>query len=99
HINQYFCVPRAKFIGVTPQDIVDYKLPTHPLKEVDIKRLKDAIKNDPFILGHKEWKKALDLMAKLKVRAEQQALAAWGLNYVIDNYLPDKMKNDKTWLP
>ncbi|MBN2421443.1 DNA topoisomerase VI, partial [Candidatus Woesearchaeota archaeon] len=33
HINRYFCVPRAKFLGVTPQDILDYKLPTHPLKE------------------------------------------------------------------
>jgi DNA topoisomerase VI subunit A len=99
HINQYFCVPKAKFLGITPQDIIDYKLPTHPLKDIDIKRLKDAIKNDPFIMAHKEWVRALELMAKMKVRAEQQALAAWGLNYVIDKYLPDKMKNDKTWLP
>ena len=43
HINEFFCVPVARFIGVTPQDIVDYKLPTHNLKEVDIKRGKDAI--------------------------------------------------------
>ena len=43
--------------------------------------------------------KALQQMAKMKVRAEQQALAAWGLNYVIDKYLPDKVKNQKTWLP
>ncbi|MFT4303168.1 MAG: DNA topoisomerase VI [Candidatus Woesearchaeota archaeon] len=99
HINKYFCVPQAQFIGVTPQDIIDYKLPTHPLKDVDIKRLKDAVKNDPFIKHHKEWCKALDLMAKLKKRAEQQALAAWGLNYVIDKYLPDKLKDKKTWLP
>lgn len=103
HINKFFCVPRAKFLGVTPQDIIDYKLPTHPLKEVDIKRLKDAIKNDPFIKTHKQWINALDLMAKIKSRAEQQALAAWGLNYVIDKYLPDKIKDiekdGKTWLP
>jgi len=99
HINKYFCVPKAKFIGVTPQDIIEYKLPTHPLKDVDIKRLKDAIKNDPFIKAHKPWKKALELQAKMKTRAEQQALAAWGLNYVITKYLPDKLKNDKTWLP
>ena len=99
HINKYFCVPQAKFIGVTPQDIIEYKLPTHPLKEVDIKRLKDAIKNDPFIKAHKEWDRALLLMLKLKVRAEQQALAAWGLNYVIDKYLPDKLKDNKSWLP
>lgn len=99
HINQFFCVPQAKFIGVTPQDILDYKLPTHPLKDVDIKRLKDAIKNDPFIKSHKQWIKALELQLKLKQRAEQQALAAWGLNYVMETYLPDKLKDNKTWLP
>jgi len=32
HINEYFCVPKAKYLGVTPQDVIDYKLPTHPLK-------------------------------------------------------------------
>jgi len=99
HINKYFCVPKAKFIGITPQDIINYKLPTHPLKDVDIKKIKDLIKNDPFIQHHKEWQKALQQMAQMKVRAEQQALAKWGLNYVIDKYLPDKIKNQKTWLP
>jgi len=99
HINEFFCVPRAQFIGITPQDIIDYKLPSHPLKDVDIKKIKDLIKNDPFIKHHKEWQKALQQMAKMKVRAEQQALAKWGLNYVVDKYLPDKIKNKKTWLP
>src|SRR3989338_4055305 len=99
HINEYFCVPQAKFLGVTPQDIIDYKLPTHPLKDVDIKRGKDALKNDPFIQHHKEWRQALEQMNKMKVRSEQQALAKWGLNYVIEKYLPEKLKNPKTWLP
>ena len=99
HINKYFCVPEAKFLGVTPRDIVDYKLPTHPLKEVDIKRAKDALKNDPFVKTHKEWQKEIELMLNMKVRAEQQALAKWGLNYVIDKYLPEKMKNTDKFLP
>ncbi|MBR9699390.1 DNA topoisomerase IV subunit A [Candidatus Woesearchaeota archaeon] len=99
HINKYFCVPSAKFIGITPQDIIDYKLPSHPLKDVDIKRIKDAIKNDPFIKHHKPWQKAFKQMAQMKVRAEQQALAKWGLNYVIEKYLPEKLKDQKTWLP
>lgn len=99
HVNEYFCVPNAKFIGVTPQDIEEYKLPSHPLKEVDVKKIKDLVKNDPFIKAHKEWQKALTQMAKMKVRAEQQALAKWGLNYVIDTYLPEKMKKPETWLP
>jgi len=99
HINEFFCVPQAKFLGVTPADIENYKLPTHPLKDVDIKRLKDGIKNDPFIKHHKEWEKALQKMYKMKKRAEQQAFAAHSLNYVIDVYLPEKLKNPKTWLP
>jgi DNA topoisomerase-6 subunit A len=99
HINRYFCVPGAKFIGITAQDILDYKLPTHPLKEVDIKRVKDGMKNDPFVRHHKEWQKNLNLLVKLKKRAEQQALAKHGLNYVISDYLPNKLKDQKTWLP
>jgi DNA topoisomerase-6 subunit A len=99
HINQYFCVPHAKYLGVTPQDIIDYKLPTHKLKEVDIKRAKDALKNDPFVKQHKEWIKAVKLMLKMGVRAEQQALAKWGLNYVMEEYLPQKLKNPKSFLP
>ncbi len=99
HINEFFCVPNAKFIGVTPQDIIDYNLPTHPLKDIDIKRIKDGLKNDPFVQHYKEWQKALQLMVKLKKRAEQQAFSSKHLNYVLDRYLPDKLKNHKTWLP
>jgi len=99
HINEFFCVPNAQFIGVTPQDIVDFKLPTHPLKDVDIKRVRDGMKNDPFVNHHKEWQKALKQIVLMKKRAEQQALAAWGLNFVMSDYLPKKLKNPKTWLP
>jgi len=99
HINEYFCVPQAKFIGVTPQDIIDYKLPTHALKDHDIKRAKDALKNDPFVKHFKEWQKAIEMMIKMKKRVEQQAFAKHGLNFVITNYLPEKLKNPKSWLP
>jgi DNA topoisomerase VI subunit A len=99
HINRFFCVPQASFLGVTPQDIVDYKLPTHPLKDVDVKRAKDALKNDPFFRIHKPWAKALESLIKMGVRAEQQALARWGLNYVLEEYLPAKLKHTERFLP
>jgi len=99
HINRFFCVPHATFLGVTPQDIVEYELPTHPLKDVDVKRAKDALKNDPFFKQHKPWQKALEQLLKMGVRAEQQALARWGLNYVIDEYLPRKLKDTSKFLP
>ena len=99
HLSQFFCVPQAQFLGVTPQDIVDYELPTHPLQDVDIKRAKDALKNDPFFQSHKPWQKALNDLLKMGVRAEQQALAKWGLNYVIEEYLPAKLENPAQFLP
>lgn len=99
HINEFFCVPKAKFLGVTPGDITDYKLPSHPLKDVDIKRAKDALKNDPFVQHYKEWQNAIKQMIQMKVRAEQQALAKHGLNFVISDYLPKKIKDQKSWLP
>jgi len=70
---------------------VDYKLPTHPLKEVDIKRARDAIKNDPFFPASQEMGRGDGAPAENGVRAEQQALAKHGLNYVIDQYLPEKL--------
>jgi len=99
HLNAFFCVPQARYLGVTPQDIIDYKLPTHPLKDVDEKRARDAIKNDPFFQHHKPWVRAMEQLLKMGVRAEQQALAKWGLNYVIEKYLPEKLKHTNRFLP
>ena len=99
HLNQYFCVPRVSFLGVTPQDVIDYDLPTHPLKEVDIKRAKDALKNDPFVKYHKPWQKSINQMLKMGVRVEQQAFAKHGLDFVVNKYLPDKLANCKGFLP
>jgi len=99
HLNEFFCVPQARFLGITPQDIVDYKLPTHPLKDVDIKRARDAIKNDPFIRHYRDWIRAIEHLLKMGVRAEQQALAKHGLNYVIDTYLPQKLAHPERFLP
>ncbi len=99
HLNEFFCVPQARFLGITPQDIIDYKLPTHPLKEVDVKRARDAIKNDPFIRHYRDWVGAIEQLLEMGVRAEQQALAKHGLNYVIDTYLPEKLAHPERFLP
>jgi DNA topoisomerase VI subunit A len=99
HLSQFFCVPQARYLGVTPDDIVQYELPTHPLQDVDVKRARDALKNDPFFKAHKPWQKAIEQLLKMGVRAEQQALAKWGLNYVIEEYLPQKLARPQDFLP
>jgi DNA topoisomerase-6 subunit A len=72
---------------------------THKLLEVDIKRAKDALKNDPFFQMQPKWQKAVRQQMSMGVRAEQQAFAKWDLNYVMDKYLPAKLKNPKSFLP
>ncbi len=101
HINRFFCVPRAEFLGVTPRDIVDFGLEdaTHPLGKTDIKRARDAIGNDPFFAAHPRWIAAIEQLLEMGLRAEQQALAKWGLNYVMDEYLPRKLADRKGFLP
>jgi DNA topoisomerase-6 subunit A len=100
-VNRFLCVPQARFLGVTPQDIIDFGLEdaTHPLAATDIKRAQDALQNDSFIKAHPEWIAAIKQLLEMGVRAEQQALAKWGLNYVIDEYLPRKLANESGFLP
>ena len=57
------------------------------------------MRNDPFIIAHPRWSAAIKQLLDMGVRAEQQALAKWGLNYVIDEYLPRKLDNVGGFLP
>ena len=101
HISPLFSVPRARFLGVTPRDITDFGLEdaTHPLTHADVKRARDALANDPFFRGDRRWVAAIEDMIAMGVRAEQQALAKWGLNHVIEHYLPRKLADFKSFLP
>ncbi|MCZ6785526.1 MAG: DNA topoisomerase VI, partial [Planctomycetota bacterium] len=100
-ISRFFCVPQAHFLGVMPQDIIDHTLvdATHKLTATDIKRAKDALKNDPFFKANPRWQRAIRQQLKMGVRAEQQAFAKWDLNYIIEKYLPGKLKKIKSFLP
>lgn len=82
--------PDAKWIGVWGSDIIEYKLPTEPLTEFDYKRLHE-LKNDP---RYKDdlWQKELDILIKLEQKAELEAFSKYGLTYIVDKYLPDKLE-------
>lgn len=101
HINRFFSVPQAQYLGVTPQDIDEYGLEdaTHPLTASDIKRADDAVRNDPFFAAQPQWIAAIKELLRMGVRAEQQALAKWGLNYVMEEYLPRKLADPGGFLP
>jgi DNA topoisomerase-6 subunit A len=101
HVSERISVPGARFLGVTPQDIIDFDLhdATHPLEAVDVKRARDALDHDPFFAQHAAWRDALEQLLEMGVRAEQQALAKWGLNFVLEEYLPRKLRDPGAFLP
>jgi DNA topoisomerase-6 subunit A len=74
---------------VTPSDIENYKLPTDTLTTEDVAALKSELDDPRF--QDQFWKHEIKLQLKLGKKSEQQALAKYGLDYVTDTYLPEKL--------
>jgi DNA topoisomerase VI subunit A len=89
HLSNYLATPSAEFLGVTASDIENYDLPSDKLSEQDVRAL-EAERTDPRF-GTAEWRSEIELMLKNGKKAEQQSLAKYGLNYVTDTYLPEKL--------
>jgi len=89
HISEYLATPSAQYLGVTPSDIENYDLPTDDLTSEDIKSLKSELTDPRF--QDDFWKGEIKLQLKLGKKSEQQALAKYGLDYVTDTYLPEKL--------
>ena len=89
HISEYLATPTAEWIGITPSDIVSYELPTDTLTPRDIAALNAELSDPRF--SDEMWKNEIELMLRLNKKAEQQALAKYGLDFVTDRYLPEKL--------
>ena len=83
--------PDAVWSGVWASDIIEYKLPTDPLDEVDIKRLYE-LQKDPRYQNDPLWQREIKLFLKIKKKAEQEAFSRYGLTYIVDEYLPTKLE-------
>jgi DNA topoisomerase-6 subunit A len=82
--------PDAKWSGVWATDIVDYKLPSDELTQIDIKRLSE-LQKDPRYEGAL-WQREIKQFMKIRKKAEQEAFSRYGLTYIVDEYLPAKLK-------
>jgi DNA topoisomerase-6 subunit A len=89
HISQYLATPQAEFLGVTASDIENYELPSDKLTDQDVRALQAELTDPRFKTA--EWRSEIELMLKNGKKAEQQSLAKYGLNYVTDTYLPEKL--------
>jgi len=86
--------PDARWSGVWATDIVNYKLPTDPLDEVDIKRLFE-LQKDPRYKEDPLWQREIKTFMKIRRKAEQEAFSRYGLTYIVDEYLPTKLEETK----
>ncbi len=89
HIAQ-LTTPDAKWIGVWATDIMKYKLPYDRLTDVDVKRLKE-LREDPRYRGE-PWSTQIGAFLKHRRKSEQEAFAKYGLTYIVDKYLPEKLR-------
>ena len=85
--------PDAKWSGVWATDIVNYKLPSDELTQIDIKRLSE-LQKDPRYEGAL-WQKEIKQFMKIKKKAEQEAFSRYGLTYIVDEYLPAKLEETR----
>jgi DNA topoisomerase-6 subunit A len=83
-------IPDAKWIGVTPADIVEHALPSEPLTNADLKRL-DELSRDVRYTGV-EWQNHIKEFRLLQRKTEQQAFSRHGVDYVVDTYLAKKLE-------
>lgn len=93
HMSESMSLPKARFLGIMAEDIENYGLKKHLItfKDVDIKRLKQIADYDWF-KNHKGWQKQFKQMAKMKAKAEIQALSSRGIKFITEKYLPEKIK-------
>lgn len=85
--------PDAVWSGVWATDIIDYKLPSDPLTEIDIKRLHE-LQRDPRYKDEL-WQREIKIFLKIQKKAEQEAFSRYGLTYIVDEYLPAKLEETR----
>jgi DNA topoisomerase-6 subunit A len=89
HLSQYLATPEARFVGIQPADIVEYDLPTDPLADSDVNALESELEDPRFMTDY--WEEQIELQLDIGKKAEQQALASRGLDFVTDEYLPTRL--------
>ncbi|AKH97979.1 DNA topoisomerase IV subunit A [Halanaeroarchaeum sulfurireducens] len=89
HLSKYLATPEAQFIGIRPEDIVEYELPTDPLSDSDINALESELEDPRFQTDY--WEEQIEIQLDIDKKAEQQALASRGLDFVTDTYLPERL--------
>ncbi len=89
HLSTYLATPEARYVGIQPEDIVEYDLPSDPLADSDINALESELEDPRFQTDY--WEEQIELQLDIGKKSEQQSLASRGLDFVTDTYLPERL--------
>ena len=89
HLSEYLATPEADYVGIRPEDIVEYDLPTDPLSDSDVNALESELEDPRFQTEF--WEEQIELQLDIEKKSEQQSLASRGLDFVTDTYLPERL--------
>ncbi|WP_115862363.1 DNA topoisomerase IV subunit A [Halorussus litoreus] len=89
HLSEYLATPEAEFIGIQPEDIVEYDLPTDPLSDSDVNALESELEDPRFQTDY--WEEQIEIQLDIEKKSEQQSLASHGLDFVTETYLPERL--------
>lgn len=98
HMTESLVIPGARYLGLTPEDVIKYDLKNHLIKfeDVDIKRL-DEVSKYPWFKDDEKWQKQFKIMKELKGKVELAALTSKGIAFIAEKYVPEKIKN-QDWI-
>ncbi|MEM2939345.1 MAG: DNA topoisomerase IV subunit A [Candidatus Bathyarchaeia archaeon] len=89
HVRE-LTTPDAKWAGVWASDIIEYRLPSDKLEDIDIKRLHELMR-DPRYKGAL-WQREINVFMKNQKKCELEAFSRYGLTHIVDKYLPQRLK-------
>ncbi|XP_051735926.1 meiotic recombination protein SPO11 isoform X2 [Ctenopharyngodon idella] len=86
-------VPSVLWLGLLPSDIQRYRVPKEtiiPFSQADEKKI-NSLRNRTYITCHPAWEREVEMMQKLKQKAEIQSLASIAPHFLTRVYLPNKL--------
>ncbi|MEM1943799.1 MAG: DNA topoisomerase IV subunit A [Candidatus Caldarchaeum sp.] len=82
-------VPDGVWAGLWASDITKYKLPSMKFNDEDIRRVSELEKDPRYVQD--PWKREISMFRKMQRKAELESLSRYGLEYIVTDYLPEKL--------
>jgi len=90
HIRE-LTTPDAKWAGVWASDIINYKLPSDKLEDIDVKRLHELMRDPRY--KDELWQREINVFMRIQRKCELEAFSRYGLTHIVDKYLPQRLKD------